>query len=176
MWGSLRLAPIISLIDNPPSKGSWKRCAKRILDAHAYLRLLEQAEVKHDLEQLTMCDLNPHAPSALWKVTHCTEHFLLTSRSNFRIRLLLGCHGLESDASRFSIRRNGLTRSDPSCKLCNAELEVATHFISVCPALEAKRRELLSHAPLQLEPQDPARDPIPLARKSWKNDTSKNVA
>ena len=69
-------------------------------------------------------------------------------KSNFRIRLLFGCHGLESDASRFSMQKNGQTRGFPSCKLCGAVLEDATH--SSCTMLEAKRKELLSSAPLQL--------------------------
>ena len=43
------------------------------------------------------------------------------------------------------------SRGDPSCKFCYAQLEDATYFISSCPLLEAKRRELLSHAPPQLQ-------------------------
>ena len=58
----------------------------------------------------------------------------------------------------------GQARGDPSCKLCDAELEDAPHFISTCPSLETKRRELLRHTPPQLQDQepelpDPARDP-----------------
>ena len=105
---------------------------------------------------------NFSSPSPLWKVTHCPDWSHLTSKSNFRIRLLLGCHGLESDASRFSVRKDGQSRGDPSCKLCGAALEDATHFISTCTMLEAKRRELLSYAPLQsrdMDLPDPAREP-----------------
>ena len=75
----------------------------------------------------------------------------LTTRSNFRICLLLGCHGLRSDASRFNLRSNECTCGDPSCKLCYTQLEDATHFISLCPLLEAKRQEQLSHVPPQLQ-------------------------
>ena len=106
-----------------------------------------------------MCDPNFSKPSPLWGITHCADRLHLTTRSHFRIRLLLGCRGLESDTSRFSLRSNGQARGDPSCKLCGAQLEDAPHFISSCPALEDKCRELLRHAPLQLELPDPARDP-----------------
>ena len=95
-------------------------------------------------------------------MTHCADQLHLTTRSNFRIRLLLGCHGLESDACRFSSRSIGQARGDPSCKLCGAQLEDVPHFISTCPSLETKRREPLRHAPPQLQDRelpDPARDP-----------------
>ena len=56
----------------------------------AHLHLLNQAETKCDLELLSMCAPN-FSPSPLWKVTHCPDWSHLTSKSNFRIRLLLGC-------------------------------------------------------------------------------------
>ena len=43
------------------------------------------------------------------------------------------------------------------CKLCNSEEEDPVHFLAVCNALQAQRRVLLSHAPLNLP--EPARDP-----------------
>ena len=47
---------------------------------------------------------------------------------------------------------------------CGAQLEDARYFISTCPLLETKHRELLRHAPPQLQDQepelpDPAYDP-----------------
>ena len=36
--------------------------------------------------------------------------------------------GLESDGSRFSMRKDGQSLGDPSCKLCGSALEDATHF------------------------------------------------
>ena len=64
------------------------------------MQLLNQVEVKGDLKYLTMCDPNFSIPSPLWSMTHCTDQLHLTTRSNFMIRFLLGCHGLESDAYR----------------------------------------------------------------------------
>ena len=158
----LNLPNIAALLQNIPSKSTWKKCVTKILGTQAHLHLLNQAETKCDLELLSMCAPNFSSPSPLWKVTHCPDWSHLTSKSNFRIRLLLGCHGLESDASRFSVRKDGQSRGDPSCKLCGAALEDATHFISTCTMLEAKRRELLSYAPLQsrdMDLPDPAREP-----------------
>ena len=127
---------------------------------NTHLELLNQAEVK---EYLTMCDPNLFTPP-LWSMIHCADQLHLTTRPNLRIRLLLGCQGLESDVCRFSSQSNGQARGDPSCKLCGAQLEDAPHFISTCLSLETKHRELLRHAPPQLQDQelelpDPARDP-----------------
>ena len=60
------------------------------------------------------------------------------------------------------MRKDGQSCGEASCKLCGAVLEDATHFILSCTMLEAKRRELLSYAPLQsrdMELPDPAREP-----------------
>ena len=126
----LNLPGVTTLMQNTPSKSCWKRCITKILGTRAYLHLLDQAEVKSDLEQLSMCEPNFLVPSPIWGATYCAEHLHLTTRSNFRVRLLLGCHGLGSGASRFNSRSNGRSRGDPSCKLCYAQLEDATHLIS----------------------------------------------
>ena len=46
--------------------------------------------------------------------------------------LLLGCHGLESDAARFRVRRDGGRTGNPLCKLCNSGEEDPEHFLSTC--------------------------------------------
>ncbi len=66
----------------------------------------------------------------------------MLQRSNFKIRLLVGCDGLELDTSRF----RGGERS-PTCKLCHSADEDAMHFLLVCPALQNTREMLLSGAP-----------------------------
>ncbi len=49
----------------------------------------------------------------------------LTRQSNFRIRLLVGCDGLEHDACRFRTRRFPGTDKSSVCKLCLQELYCA---------------------------------------------------
>ena len=74
------------------------------------------------------------------------------------VRLLLGCHGLASDAARFRARRDGGPIGNPSCKLCKSGKEDPVHFLAACNALQAERQSFLSHAQLNLP--DPAHDPI----------------
>jgi len=58
----LNLPGVATLMQNTPSKSCWKRCITKILGTRAYLHLLDQAEVKSDLEQLSMCEQNFLSP------------------------------------------------------------------------------------------------------------------
>ena len=154
---ALNLPDIPTLVANTPSAGIWLRCVDRLIACQSQLNLLEEAERKRDLDPMTRCCTKPGAPAPHWKITHSADLLHLTTRSNFRVRLLLGCHGLESDAARFRVRRDGSPTGNPMCKLCNSEEEDPVHFLAVCNALQAQCRVLLSHAPLNLA--DPAHDP-----------------
>lgn len=94
MIDDLNLPNIAILIQNTHSKSCWNRYSRKILGTRAHLHLVNQAEVKTKLEYLTMCDPNFSTPSPLWGTTHCANHLYLTTWSNFRICLLLSCHGL----------------------------------------------------------------------------------
>ena len=154
---ALNLPDISTLAANPPSTGIWHRCVNRLISCQAQLNLNEEAESKRDLDPLIRCCTKPNAPAPHWKVTHSAEMLHLTTRSNFRVRLLLGCHGLECDAARFRVRRDGGPTGNTTCKLCNSGKEDPEHFLATCNALQARRRSLLSHAPLILP--DPEHDP-----------------
>ena len=54
----LNLPSVATLMQNTTSKSCWKRCLTKILGTRAYLHLLDQAEIKSDLEQLSMCEPN----------------------------------------------------------------------------------------------------------------------
>ena len=91
-------------------------------------------------------------PSSIYRTTERCPHWqitrgqpTLTRKNNFRIRLLVGCDGLEQDASRF--RHRSLPAGDNRCKLCLLEPEDASHFIARCPALSGPRSLLLTNFP-----------------------------
>ena len=69
--------------------------------------------------------------------------------NNFRIRLLVGCDGLEADAGRFRYRT--FTDVSPGalsiCRLCKQEREDICHFLAHCPTLDHSRRLLLQSTP-----------------------------
>ena len=158
----------------PPHKKPWKKAISNIIKTNSYLAFDDETSNKPDLQWLNMCDINPNKPAAQWLTT--VGNPTATNRSNFRMRLLAGCHGLESDASRFRYRRNNTTPGDPSCKLCGGPREDAAHFIATCSSLEDKRRELLQQAPPNSNIPDPARDPelftSTILGSHWINDTA----
>ena len=85
-----------------------------------------------------------HLPLAQCSVLHRGKpipHLLIcrgfpktTKRNNTRIRLLVNCHGLETDTCRFRT-----SPQDDTCRLCRTAREDALHFISHCPALSSAR-------------------------------------
>ena len=126
------------------------------------MSLLDEAEQKSDLQLLTQMDRQPGSPSPLWASTHCKDLLHHTSKNNFRVRQLLGCHGLETDATRFRVRKGGLRVGSSTCRLCDQGDEDPTHFLATCPALAGRRAELLQAIPLALHVvvPDPAREPV----------------
>ena len=135
---SLNLPSANDLLQHAPSKPVWKRVVSGIIRARAEMSLLEEAEHKCSLHLLSQMDPRSGSPSTLWTITHNKELLHLTARNNFRIRLVLGCHGLESDAARFRKRRGGLEVGSSTCRLCVQGVEDPTHFLATCPALERR--------------------------------------
>ena len=120
------------------SKISWKRYVKRLLLSSEYSAFLDSC----DHLPLSNCLVRLGKPILHWMVTHGLPR--LTCWNNFRIRLLVGCHSLEEDASRFAQRRPPrITPYALTCKLCGLEPEDPVHFIVRCPALVETRISML---------------------------------
>ena len=132
----INLPDISTLAANTPSAGIWHRCVDRLIACQAQLNMCEEAESKKDLNPLIRCCTKPSVPAPHWKVTHSTEMLHLTTKSNFRVRLLLGCHGLESDAARFRARRDGGPTGE----------EDPVHFLATCNTLQHPAGRASIHA------------------------------
>ena len=141
LLSGLSLPELSALLSTPPKNEPWKAFIKKNLALRAHVDFLET----QDASYLGSCDLQLHRPAPHWRVT--VGDPTLTRLNNFRIRLLVGCDGLEHDAARFWYRNTGAAPSDPSCKLCGHDQEDAVHFIAVCPRLENARLEALAVAP-----------------------------
>ena len=106
---ALNLPSPNDLLLQAPSKPVWKRVVAGVIKIRSEMSLLDEAERKSDLQLLAHMDRQPGSPSPLWASTHCGDLLHLTAKNNFRVRLLLGCHRLETDAAaRFRVRRGGL--------------------------------------------------------------------
>ena len=132
-----------SLRCNFPSAGAWKSTVKQVIALRSFQELTRDAKEKSTLTKFNSCNHLPAQPSLLWSFSLNPSLFHLTSVSNFRIRLLVGCHGLESDAARFRVRSRNVETGIATCKLCSTGPEDANHFIALCTALESRRNELI---------------------------------
>ena len=140
---SLPLLP--ELLSNLPcSKQTWKKSCKSILAARQYNQLLS------DCVSLPIVNCSSSSLSSNKIILHwltCKGDRQMLQRSNFRIRILVGCDGLETDAARFRYRRPGLEVGCSSCRLCSFAPETSFHFITECAALQCLRSKLLNEAP-----------------------------
>ena len=115
---SLELPSLPAILNGEWSKRAWKRWVKNLTLSAEYSSFLDQC----DHLPLTNCSLRMGKPIPHWSATRGLP--MLTRLNNFRIRLLVGCDGLEADASRFRKRsRPTAIVNDPSCKLCMLEPE-----------------------------------------------------
>ena len=154
-WNSLlelySLPSITELLTKPPcSKHTWKKSCRSIL-----------ASIHYNL-MFSDCKSLPLAQCSSKSFTTCkiVHQWLISKgdrqmfrRSNLRIRLLVGCEGLEADTARFRYRKSGLQVGDPTCKLCHVGAETPQHFTMDCAALQDCRTRLLSQAPHSLAGQ-----------------------
>ena len=144
-WGNLLdelcLPSIKQLFSTPRNKETWKRSVKWLLNIRAYITVLDRCE-KYPLGD---CDLPIGRPAPHWTVTLHDTH--ATCKNNFWICLLVGCDGLEADASHFKQRKDHSQPNNSTCKLCDSEPEDPYHFMAKCPALSSVRSRLLSATP-----------------------------
>ena len=136
-WGRLlqehSLPSLPSLLEVAPCKpSSWKHSIKLVLRTKA----LDQFFLQCSSLPIAGCDGRRFlAGKSLQHLNVTKGDRQLTRSSNFRIRLLVGCHGLEADACRFRVRNRSTQPGDPSCKLCGVEQESSEHFLLQCSAL-----------------------------------------
>ncbi len=134
--------PLLTMVSNGKSKDSFKAAARKSMLIGQYIALVDSCS------NLPISSLPAHMgkPSSLWLCS--LKDRSLHGSSNFRIRLLTGCDGLELDASRFRSRnRFNAAPGDASCKLCHLDVESPSHFLSGCSALSPLRDTLISAAP-----------------------------
>ena len=125
---------------------------------------------------LSDCLLRLGKPIPHWSVTRAIPK--LMRLNNLRIHLLIGCDGLEADASRFRRRKYAAAAvNDPTCRLCKLEPEVPAHFILCCSALVSTRDSLLHNADIcidlyNLSHTNPARFLRIILGVEWIDDSS----
>jgi len=111
---SLDLPDLSWLMDSSWSRQSWKKFVKCLLKTNFLLH--HQLDCGH--LPISQCSFELDKPH--WSVTRSLP--LLTKRNNFRIRLLVGCDGLEHDACRFRTRRFPSLVPRPFPRTCSSHV------------------------------------------------------
>ena len=142
----LSLPDLSSVLTSSPKASAWKSFAKKHLAICAQLDFFENCENY----LISSCEFKLFKPSVHWTTT--VGNTKLTRLNNFRIRLLVGCDGLNHDTSRF---RNRKVANPAQCCLCSLGTEDAEHFISKCPALSAERQSMLNNSQSAIRNQLP---------------------
>ena len=120
---SLNLPSLEQLISIPRSKASWKNSSKMLLNIDHYIALTEECPADYPIGY---CDLPLDKPSHHWSST-LHDQQATTGRTNFRVRMLVGCDGLE-------VSSQDEWHSPRRLKLCHIAPENPTHFILHCPS------------------------------------------
>ena len=138
---------IDELLNQPPNCESWKKSTRKLLSYRSYRSLMEDCVDLH----IGACSIPIGRPARHWSVT--LGDVRATRSSDFRIRLLTSCDGLEQDASRFRYQTQSRLSGDPTCKLCGSGPENTEHFILNCQSLDTTRRLALESSPPQINPR-----------------------
>ena len=137
---SLSLPSLSEIVSGEWSKNAWKRLVKNVVQASQYSSFLETCD--HLPLSNYLHSLGKPIPHL--SITKGLPN--LTRWNNFRMRLLVGCHGLEEDACRFRHRRFlGRVVDDPTCILCGLErdLQLQQFIIEFLCHLRQARNALL---------------------------------
>ena len=127
------LPSLDSLLDQSPcSKTTWKNSCREILTTKQ-LQLFH--ETCSSLPLSTCSAKNFLIGKLILQLSITVGNRQATLRSNFRVRLLMNCHGLETDAARFRIRRVNIPVNSHLCRLRKIEAETPRHFLTQCNSL-----------------------------------------
>ena len=153
LLAALNLPSLGQILTNPPKPAGWKSYLAKNLAISSYLNFLESC----DLYPVSNCDFRLSKPSSICAIS--VGDVSLTRKNNYRLRLVVGCDGLNKDSSRFHNKRGDPTAA--TCSLCKNGIEDAEHFISSCQSLDDARQALIPAAPppLQAYIPDPASSP-----------------
>ena len=134
LHSELCLPPLTSIMQGNWRRSVWKKQVRSATLSAEFLQFLEVC----DHLPLSNCLLSVGKPARHWHSTLGLP--ALTRLNNFRIRLLVGCDGLEADASRFHYRH---LPSIPLCQISAASvnLGVKTQLISLPTAADCLPQE-----------------------------------
>ena len=114
-------------IQSPIALKKWKWMVKNAVRSHWDAKILSEAATKSTLQLLIQ-------KQPTWK--HVEMNAVAINRSRLQARLLTDTFTLQKHRHKFY-------KEDPTCKLCNEEVEDATHLLLRCSRTEECRKKVL---------------------------------
>ena len=125
----------LELLQDPPSKESWKRTVNKQVNSYWTTRIGRSVEMYTSLRHL-------HAGEFRYGRRHPVIRTIGNAREIPRIttklKLVTGTYILQCNRSAFN--QNEI---EPTCLLCKTDIENTEHFLLCCPALHSARQSIL---------------------------------
>lgn len=130
------LDSIFYLIENMPSKCSWKASVKKKIEFSWLNKINKMSEGKSSLQYLSSSSMVIGKPHNVWN--KCGNDPVAIKKANVKSRLLAGVYILQSMRSKFNQHK-----VSPVCLLCGKGIEDTEHFVMSCVKLEKIRNSFL---------------------------------
>ena len=122
------------IMEQTPSKGSWKRSLKEKISNYWNQVTAEAASGQSTVRFLTPDSLDVRSPSLLWNSAISSHRD--TEKAFVKAKLLTGTYRLQAHEAKFNKGYAGMVAS---CHLCKLETEDRAHFLLRCPSLSSHR-------------------------------------
>jgi hypothetical protein len=119
------------LLQNPPSKQSWKRTVKQKITQKWEAIHKEESQQKPSLRYLSDDSLNLRKPALIWESSSLSLRE--THKAFLKAKIVTGTYTLQAHQALFN------KRISPTCKLCLEGVEDRVHFLLKCSALSQYR-------------------------------------
>ena len=116
------------ILNQPPSKSSWKDQVTTAVNEFWYQKLREDARLKSSLKYINWEHTKSLDPHHVWSTTNLNVKDV--QRAAVKVRLMTGTYSLQEKKSKY------YPGTDASCPLCRQAPETLRHFLLACEDLQ----------------------------------------
>ena len=116
------------ILNQPPSKSSWKDQVSTAVNEFWYQKLREDARLKSSLKYINWEHTKSLDPHHVWSTTNLNVKDV--QRAAVKVRLMTGTYSLQEKKAKY------YPGTDASCPLCRQAPETLLHFLLVCEDLQ----------------------------------------
>ncbi|CAC5362323.1 unnamed protein product [Mytilus coruscus] len=130
-------SPII-LLNDPPTKYSWKKSVRSAIDRYWKNILIQKSCTYKSLKYLGTLNISPGKCHTLLFIGNTSDPTREAVRISVKLKVITDTYILQSHRSRYNLNET------PICKLCDIDTEDRTHFLLKCKILQCIRERYLN--------------------------------